>query len=144
MKGEGKAVLHFLEANAEGIPEIPDNSLDVYTISFGIRNVTDRLKALKEAYRMLRPGGRFMCLEFSHVRLPLVKELYGLYSYNVIPLIGELVANDRESYQYLVESIRAFPKQEEFLEMLKEAGFRYCFYEELTAGVVAIHSGFKV
>ena len=99
----------FLEANAESIPSLVDDSFDLYTIAFGIWNVSDRDKALREAYRVLRKGGRFMCLEFSEVH-PLMKEFYDLYSFNVIPLIGEYVANDRQSYQYLVESIWKFPK----------------------------------
>jgi len=102
--------LTFMVANAEILSEIEDNSLDLYTIAFGIRNVTNRPKALSEAYRGLRKGGRFMCLEFSEVVVPGFKQIYDAYSFNVIPELGHLVANDRDSYKYLVESIRMFPK----------------------------------
>ena len=102
--------LSFMVANAEQLSEIEDGSLDLYTIAFGIRNVTDRPKALKEAYRGLRKGGRFMCLEFSEVVVPGFKQIYDTYSFNVIPELGGLIANDKESYKYLVESIRMFPK----------------------------------
>ena len=97
--------------NAEDLEGVESNSMDLYTVAFGIRNVTDRDKALKEAYRVLRPGGRFMCLEFSEVVVPGFKQFYDLYSFNVIPEMGRLIANDKESYKYLVESIRMFPKQ---------------------------------
>ncbi|GIM02789.1 hypothetical protein Vretimale_7638, partial [Volvox reticuliferus] len=135
--------LSFVEGNAEGLP-FPDDSFDSYTIAFGIRNVTDRRAALREALRVLKPGGRFMCLEFSQVTQPGLRELYDMYSFTVIPRIGGLVANDSASYQYLVESIRKFPDQETFARMVEEAGFRAVTYESLTAGVVAIHSGFKL
>jgi ubiquinone/menaquinone biosynthesis methyltransferase len=117
--------------------------MDLYTISFGIRNVTDRPKALAEAYRVLRPGGRFMCLEFSEVNLPGLKQFYDFYSFNVIPELGYRIANDRDSYQYLVESIRMFPKQAEFAKLIEDAGFKCVNYTNLTGGISAIHSGFK-
>ena len=103
--------LQFMVLNAEDLSVLESDSLDLYTIAFGIRNVTDRPKALKEAHRVLRKGGRFMCLEFSEVVVPGFKQFYEQYSFNVIPEMGKLIANDRDSYQYLVESIRMFPKQ---------------------------------
>ena len=115
----------------------------MYTIAFGIRNVTRIPDALAEAHRVLRPGGRFMCLEFSQVNNPLLREAYKQYSFNVIPKIGGLVANDAASYQYLVESIQKFPDQESFAALVCEAGFRHVSHTSLTGGVVAIHSGIK-
>lgn len=136
--------VHWFEANAEDLSKIPDNTIDGYSISFGIRNVTHIDKALKEAYRVLKPGGQFVCLEFSKVNNPLIGQVYDFYSYEIIPTMGSIIANDRESYQYLVESIRKFPDQETFLNMIQDAGFKNCYYENLTFGVVAIHHGFKV
>lgn len=130
--------------NAEVLEGIESDSLDLYTIAFGIRNVTDRPKALKEAHRVLRRGGRFMCLEFSEVIVPGFKQFYDQYSFNVIPEMGKLIANDRDSYQYLVESIKMFPKQPEFAIMIEEAGFKCVTYTNLTGGIVAIHSGYKL
>ena len=135
--------LDFVTADARKLP-FDDCSFDVYTIAFGIRNVTRIDEALAEAHRVLRPGGRFLCLEFSHVTHPVLASLYDKYSFAVIPAMGELVANDRASYQYLVESIRQFPKQGEFAQMLRDAGFRSVTYTNLTAGTVAIHSGFRL
>eukprot|EP00191_Tetraselmis_sp_GSL018_P006044 CAMPEP_0177618246 /NCGR_PEP_ID=MMETSP0419_2-20121207/25445_1 /TAXON_ID=582737 /ORGANISM="Tetraselmis sp., Strain GSL018" /LENGTH=224 /DNA_ID=CAMNT_0019117075 /DNA_START=360 /DNA_END=1034 /DNA_ORIENTATION=+ len=135
--------LRWVMGNAERLP-IGDASMDSYTIAFGIRNVTDKDAALREAHRVLRPGGRLMVLEFSHVTVPGLQQLYDAYSFGVIPALGQAVANDRASYQYLVESIRRFPRQEEFSEMIASAGFRSVSYENLTAGVVAIHTGFKL
>ncbi|KAH7624514.1 hypothetical protein Ndes2526B_g00715 [Nannochloris sp. 'desiccata'] len=139
-QGIDSASMQFIEGNAEGLP-FPDDSFDSYTIAFGIRNVTDRMAALREARRVLRPGGRFLCLEFSKVVLPGLQQLYDLYSFNVIPAMGQFVANDSESYRYLVESIRMFPGQTEWAEMIRDAGFGVVEYENLTGGVVAIHSG---
>lgn len=136
--------LQFMVANAEMLTEIQNDSLDLYTIAFGIRNVTDRPKALKEAYRGLRKGGRFMCLEFSEVVVPGFKQIYDTYSFNVIPELGHLIASDRDSYKYLVESIRMFPKQPEFAKLIEDAGFKCVSYTNLTGGIVAIHSGFKL
>jgi ubiquinone/menaquinone biosynthesis methyltransferase len=133
----------WVTGNAESLP-IPSNSVDVYTIAFGLRNVTRIDDGLKEAFRVLKPGGRFFCLEFSHVKNPLLSKLYDGLSFGVIPHIGQVVANDRESYQYLVESIRKFPKQEALKTRMKEAGFTKCRYENLTFGVAAIHYGIKV
>ena len=121
-----------------------DNSVDTYTIAFGLRNVTDTLAALKDARRVLRPGGRFFCLEFSKVTQEPLKSMYEMYSLNVIPAMGDLVARDRDSYQYLVESIRRFPKQEKLAAMMLEAGFVDVSHENLTGGIVALHSGFKL
>jgi demethylmenaquinone methyltransferase/2-methoxy-6-polyprenyl-1,4-benzoquinol methylase len=135
--------LDFVEANAEQLP-FPDASFDVYTIAFGLRNVTNKDVALAEAFRILRPGGRLMILEFSEVNVPGVKQLYDYYSMNVIPHLGRVVANDEDSYRYLVESIRRFPKQPELQEMVQSAGFTGCNYTNLTFGAVAIHSGFKI
>jgi demethylmenaquinone methyltransferase/2-methoxy-6-polyprenyl-1,4-benzoquinol methylase len=129
--------------DAEHLP-FPDQSVDAYTIAFGIRNVTHIDRALAEARRVLKPGGRFQCLEFSHLATEGLQKLYDAYSFNVIPWLGEQVAGDRESYQYLVESIRRFPKQERFAGMIGEAGFKRVEFENLTAGVVAIHSGRRI
>jgi len=136
-------VLSWLCADAQELP-LEDDRFDVYTIAFGIRNVVDVQKALDEAYRVLKPGGRFMCLEFSHVENPAIKWVYDKYSFQVIPPMGELIAGDWKSYQYLVESIRKFPTQEKFKMMIEEAGFRCVSYQNLTFGVVAIHSGYKI
>ncbi|XP_052611076.1 2-methoxy-6-polyprenyl-1,4-benzoquinol methylase, mitochondrial [Peromyscus californicus insignis] len=137
------AGLAWVLGDAEELP-FDDDKFDVYTIAFGIRNVTHIDRALQEAHRVLKPGGRFLCLEFSQVNDPLVSRLYDLYSFQVIPVIGEVIAGDWKSYQYLVESIRKFPNQEEFKEMIEAAGFQKVTYESLTTGIVAIHSGFKL
>lgn len=129
--------------DAEKLP-FADNTADAYTIGFGIRNVTDMDAALAEARRVLRPGGRFICLEFSHPITDGLQKLYDAYSFNVIPWLGEKVAEDRESYQYLVESIRKFPAQEAFAQRIKGAGFKRVSYENLTAGVAALHFGWKI
>lgn len=138
----GDPHITFVEGNAEKLP-IESESVDAYTIAFGIRNCTNVQAVVDEAYRVLRPGGRFMCLEFSHVENPLLAKVYDLYSYNVIPPMGQLLANDWNSYQYLVESIRKFPTQEKFAQMIQHSGFQAVTYENLTFGVTAIHSGFK-
>uniref|UniRef100_A0A0D9XR79 2-methoxy-6-polyprenyl-1,4-benzoquinol methylase, mitochondrial n=1 Tax=Leersia perrieri TaxID=77586 RepID=A0A0D9XR79_9ORYZ len=135
--------LSWIQGDAEAL-SFEDGSMDGYTIAFGIRNVTHIEKALSEAYRVLKRGGRFLCLELSHVDVPLFKEIYDVYSFSVIPAMGELVAGDRQSYQYLVESIRRFPNQEKFSQMIKDAGFEGIEYENLVGGVVAIHSGVKL
>ncbi len=133
---------NWVEANAEALP-FEDNSFDVYTISFGLRNVTHIDTALKEACRVLKPGGRFFCMEFSHLDNEVLQKLYDLYSFNVIPKLGKYVTGDEESYQYLVESIRAFPSQEDLCARLLDAGFGRAIVEPLTFGVVAIHQGWK-
>ncbi|XP_036209977.1 2-methoxy-6-polyprenyl-1,4-benzoquinol methylase, mitochondrial [Myotis myotis] len=138
-----KTGLAWVLGDAEELP-FDDDKFDVYTIAFGIRNVTHIDRALEEAHRVLKPGGRFLCLEFSQVTNPLVSRLYDLYSFQVIPVMGEVIAKDWKSYQYLVESIRQFPAQEEFKEMIEDAGFQKVTYESLTSGIVAIHSGFKL
>ncbi|GMI74209.1 hypothetical protein like AT5G57300 [Hibiscus trionum] len=140
--GEVKSLV-WVQGDAEAL-SFEDNSMDGYTIAFGIRNVTHIEKVLTEAYRVLKRGGRFLCLELSHVEIPVFKELYDLYSFSVIPRLGEVVAGDRESYQYLVESIRRFPPQEKFASMIADAGFQMVEYENLVGGVVAIHSGLKI
>lgn len=133
----------WVTGNAEALP-LPSNSVDVYTIAFGLRNVTRIDDGLKEAFRVLKPGGRFFCLEFSHVKNPLLSKLYDGFSFNVIPRMGKAVANDRESYQYLVESIRKFPKQEALKQRMEQAGFTKCKYENLSFGIAAIHYGIKI
>ncbi len=129
--------------DAERLP-FPDGAFDAYTVAFGIRNVTDRTAALAEARRVLRIGGRFACLEFSHPTTDFLQGLYDAYSFNVIPRLGEAVANDRESYQYLVDSIRRFPKQDAFADEVSRAGFRRVSHENLSGGVVAMHFGWKL
>ncbi|MAZ76571.1 MAG: bifunctional demethylmenaquinone methyltransferase/2-methoxy-6-polyprenyl-1,4-benzoquinol methylase UbiE [Micavibrio sp.] len=132
----------WVTGNAEALP-LPDESVDVYTIAFGLRNVTRIDNALKDAYRVLRPGGRFFCLEFSHMEEPVMQKLYDAYSFAFIPKMGELITNDRDSYQYLVESIRKMPTQESLKQRVTEAGFSRSSYENLSFGIAAIHSGFK-
>lgn len=133
----------WVTGNAESLP-LPDESVDVYTIAFGLRNVTHIDTALTEALRVLKPGGRFYCLEFSKVHEPVLGRIYDEYSFRLIPKIGEIVAQDRDSYQYLVESIRKFPPQKGLLKRMETAGFRRCRFENLTMGVVAIHEGVKI
>ena len=135
--------LQWMEANAETLP-FADNSFDVYTIAFGLRNVTHIDKALAEAYRVLKPGGRFFCLEFSRPAYEPLRKFYDAYSFKVIPKIGEIVAKDRDSYQYLVESIRQFPHQQGLKIRLEDAGFKKVKFENFTGGVAAIHSGIKI
>ena len=135
--------LGWVVGDAMALP-FEDNSFDVYTISFGIRNVTRIQDALNEAYRVLRPGGRLMVLEFSQIPNDLMQKVYDLYSFNVIPVMGQIVAGDRDSYQYLVESIRKFPDQETFATMIRKAGFGQVKYRNLTMGVAALHSGWKI
>ncbi len=121
-----------------------DNSFDCVTIAFGIRNFLDIEAGLAEFYRVLRPGGQFVCLEFSRPVLPGLDVIYDAYSFNIIPLLGEKVAGDRESYQYLVESIRRFPDQQRFARLIERAGFDLVRHENMTGGVVALHRGYKV
>ena len=137
------ARLDWVVGDAMALP-FADNSFDVYTISFGIRNVTRIGDALREAYRVLRPGGRLMVLEFSRIPNDLAQWAYDKYSFNVIPVMGQVVAGDRESYQYLVESIRKFPEQEAFASMIRSAGFDQVKYRNVTLGIAALHSGWKL
>lgn len=133
----------FTVGNAESLA-FPDKSFDGYTIAFGIRNVTHIDRALAEAYRVLKPGGRFLCLEFSQVDVPLLDKFYDAYSFTVIPAVGKAVTGDGHPYRYLVESIRTFPKQDDFKAMIEDAGFSKVSYRNLTGGVVAIHSGWRI
>lgn len=135
--------LDWVVGDAMALP-FEDNTFDVYTISFGIRNVTRPQEALNEAFRVLRPGGRLMVLEFSQIPNPAMQWAYDRYSFNVIPKMGKLIANDADSYQYLVESIRKFPDQDTFLEMVRAAGFENAKYRNLTMGIAALHSGWKI
>jgi demethylmenaquinone methyltransferase/2-methoxy-6-polyprenyl-1,4-benzoquinol methylase len=136
-------VVAFVEGNAETLP-FPDRSFDAATIAFGIRNVPRIELALAEAYRVLRIGGRFLCLEFSSVDVPGLDRLYDLYSFNVIPTLGRLVAGDADSYRYLVESIRRFPRPDAFAGMIKTAGFGQVSFQRMTGGIVALHSGWRL
>jgi demethylmenaquinone methyltransferase/2-methoxy-6-polyprenyl-1,4-benzoquinol methylase len=133
----------FTVGNAESLA-FPDRCFDAYTIAFGIRNVTHIDRALTEAYRVLKPGGRFLCLEFSHVDIPLLDRAYDAYSFTVIPAVGKVVTGDGHPYRYLVESIRTFPKQDAFKAMIEAAGFTRVSHRNLTGGVVAIHSGWRI
>ncbi len=133
----------FTEANAEALP-FKDRSFDAATIAFGIRNVPRIDRALVEAFRVLKIGGRFLCLEFSAVNVPGLDTLYDAYSFNVIPELGRVVAGDAESYRYLVESIRRFPKPQPFADMLRTAGFARVSYRLMTGGIVALHSGWRL
>lgn len=130
-------------ADAQKLP-LPDKCVNAVTIAFGIRNVTDRDQALREMHRVLKPGGRFFCLEFSTPPADWMAKIYDLYSFNVIPPMGQLIASDRDSYQYLVESIRKFPKQAEFADMIKHAGFSRVGWTDFTGGVAALHTGWKI
>ena len=136
--------IKWVESNAETLNFLEDNCIDLYTISFGIRNCTNIDKVLSEAHRVLKKGGRFMCMEFSKVNLPILSNVYDFYSFYLIPEMGRLIANDRESYQYLVESIRNFHDQETFKRKIMDAGFKSVNYVNLSAGIVAIHSGVKL
>lgn len=135
--------LDWIVGDAMVLP-FEDSSFDVYTISFGIRNVTRIPDALSEAFRVLRPGGRLMVLEFSQLPNPALQWAYDRYSFNVIPVMGQIIAGDRESYQYLVESIRKFPDQDTFAAMIREAGFGQVKYRNLSMGIAALHSGWKL
>ena len=137
------ARLSWVVGDAMALP-FDDNSFDVYTISFGIRNVTRIPDALREAYRVLRPGGRLVVLEFNRIPNDMLQWLYDRYSFNVIPVMGQIVADDRDSYQYLVESIRKFPDQDSFARMIREAGFDQVKYRNLSLGIAALHSGWKI
>jgi demethylmenaquinone methyltransferase/2-methoxy-6-polyprenyl-1,4-benzoquinol methylase len=131
------------EASAEALP-FADGAFDAYTIAFGIRNVPQVEQALREAWRALKHGGRFLCLEFSEVDTPMLDRLYEAYSFRVIPELGRTVAGDAESYRYLVESIRTFPNQERFADMIRSAGFERVSYRNFSGGIAALHSGWKL
>jgi len=135
--------MDWLVADAEALP-LPDASVGAYTIAFGLRNVTHIERALAEARRVLRPGGRFLCLEFSHVSVPWLEALYDRYSFRVLPALGAAVAGDRDAYRYLAESIRRFPPRDRLAAMLGEAGFDLVTYRNLSGGIAAIHSGWRI
>lgn len=147
-EGKKKAIdsgvvgIKYQVTEAEKLP-FKDNEFDYYTVAFGVRNFTDIPKALKEAHRVLKPGGKFLCLEFSQVQNPILNAMYDFYSMNVIPFMGKFIARDEGSYRYLVESIRRFPDQDSFKKMIEDAGFVAVDYTNLTFGTVAIHSGYK-
>ena len=132
----------FVQANAEELP-FPDDYFDVITIAFGLRNVTDKDKALRSMNRVLKPGGQTMVLEFSKPTVKPLNPIYDFYSFKILPLMGKLIANDADSYQYLAESIRMHPDQETLKSMMEQAGFINCEYQNLTGGIVALHRGFK-
>ncbi|XP_077264695.1 ubiquinone biosynthesis protein COQ3, mitochondrial [Temnothorax americanus] len=140
---DGNCDITWSEEDAEKL-SFPDDSFSAYTIGFGVRNVTRIDKVLSEAYRVLQPGGRFLCLEFSHIENKPLQWLYDQYSFQIIPVMGQLIVGQWKPYRYLVESIRRFPKQEDFKNMIEFAGFRNVTYQNLTFGMVAIHSGFKL
>ncbi|MFO1069899.1 MAG: bifunctional demethylmenaquinone methyltransferase/2-methoxy-6-polyprenyl-1,4-benzoquinol methylase UbiE [Geminicoccaceae bacterium] len=135
--------IDWIAGDAERLP-LPDRSFDAYTIAFGIRNVTHLEKALAEAHRVLKPGGRFLCLEFSRLAIPGLERLYDAYSFNVLPLLGRWVAEDEASYRYLAESIRRFPDQPTFAGLIRGAGFGQVKFRNLTGGVAAIHSAWRL
>ncbi len=135
--------VEYVQVNAEAIP-FEDGRFDCVTIGFGLRNVTDKQKALDEMFRVLRPGGRALILEFSHPRAEPLKWAYDAYSFKLLPLIGKLVTKDEDSYRYLAESIRMHPDQETLRDMMQQSGFERCDYHNLTGGVVAVHRGYKI
>ena len=137
------AEIDWVAGDAMALP-FPDRSFDAFTIAFGIRNVTHIDRAIAEARRVLRPGGRFLCLEFSRVVLPLLDRFYDAYSFNLVPMMGRLVAKDEDSYRYLVESIRRFPDQQAFAALMQEAGLDQVRYRNLSGGIAAIHSGWRL
>ncbi len=142
-RGRGGDRLSFVRGNAEALP-FAKARFDAYTVAFGMRNLTHLEAALAEAYRVLKPGGRFLCLEFSSVEVPLLDTLYDAYSFNAIPVLGGLVAGDSASYRYLVESIRRFPDQKNFTRLIENAGFERVRYRNLTGGIAAIHSAWRL
>lgn len=139
----GIAGIEYVQVNAENLP-FGDDEFNCITIAFGLRNVTDKRRALEEMYRVLRIGGRVMILEFSHPTTAALQSLYDTYSFRVLPMMGRLVAGDSGSYRYLAESIRMHPDQKTLQEMLEEVGFERCSYNNLTGGIVAVHSGYRL
>jgi demethylmenaquinone methyltransferase/2-methoxy-6-polyprenyl-1,4-benzoquinol methylase len=139
----GLGSIAFRQADAEALP-FPTGSFDAYTIAFGIRNVPRIEAALAEAYRVLKRGGHFLCLEFSEVDVPMLDRVYEAYSFKLIPALGRVVAGDAESYRYLVESIRTFPNQARFAEMIMDAGFARVAWRNFSGGIAALHSGWKL
>lgn len=135
--------LTFCVVDAEAIP-VPDASVDRVAIAFGLRNCTDKDAVLREALRVLRPGGRFCCLEFSHVQVAALAPVYDAWSFGVLPRMGSMIAKDSESYRYLAESIRMFPDQETLASMMRDAGFAHVSYRNLSGGIAAIHSGWRI
>jgi demethylmenaquinone methyltransferase / 2-methoxy-6-polyprenyl-1,4-benzoquinol methylase len=135
--------LRFVQGNGEALP-FADRRFDAYCVGFGLRNMTTLAAGLSEAFRVLKPGGRFLCLEFSTVEMPLLDRLYEAYSFKAIPALGGMVAGDREAYDYLVESIRRFPDQKAFAAMIEAAGFERVRYRNLTGGIAAIHSAWRL
>jgi demethylmenaquinone methyltransferase/2-methoxy-6-polyprenyl-1,4-benzoquinol methylase len=143
LKRGGGANLTWVTGNAECLP-FEDGTADCVTIAFGIRNVTDRIAALKEMHRVLKPAGRFLCLEFSRPTTRALERIYDAWSFNAIPVLGEIIAKDRESYQYLVESIRRFPNQDDFAAELAEAGFGQIKITNYSGGIAALHTGWRI
>ncbi|MFQ3307307.1 MAG: demethylmenaquinone methyltransferase/2-methoxy-6-polyprenyl-1,4-benzoquinol methylase [Candidatus Midichloriaceae bacterium] len=135
--------IEWVKANAENLP-FKDNSFDYCTISFGIRNVTNIKKAVSESLRVLKPGGKFLCMEFSDIDNKIISKIYELYSFKIIPKIGKIVANSEQSYEYLVQSIKKFYSAEEFLEIIQDSGYKFTKFEKLSFGIVAIHTGYKI
>ena len=134
--------MRYSLADAEQLP-FAENSFDCVTMAFGLRNVTNKQRALESIYAAVKPGGRLLVLEFSKPLLPLLSKVYDAYSFTALPLLGKLVANDSESYRYLAESIRQHPDQETLLGMMQQAGFERCSYHNMTGGIVALHKGYK-
>jgi len=136
-------LVNCAQVNAESLP-FADNTFDLITIAFGLRNVTDKDIALASMLRVLKPGGRLLILEFSELKIPPLKPLYDLYSFKLLPFIGKVVAKDADSYRYLAESIRMHPNQETLQQMMQNAGFEHCDYHNLSGGIVAVHRGYKL
>ena len=134
--------IRYVQANAERLP-FPDQCFDCITIAFGLRNVTDKQKALESMYRVLRPGGRLLVLEFSRPVVPGLKPLYDLYSFRILPVMGKLLARDADSYRYLAESIRMHPDQETLCQLMEQAGYEDCEYYNMSGGIVALHRGIR-
>ena len=137
------AGIDWVNGDAEHLP-FAERSFDAYTVAFGLRNLTHLDQALSEAHRVLKPGGRLLCLEFSHVVLPILDQIYDLYSFHVLPILGQIVAQDRPAYQYLVESIRRFPKQGELSRQVAAAGFEQVTFRNLSGGIAALHSAWRI